>query len=131
MQWLQEFESIQRPNYNQIACDCERFCQGLHYTVWKKHGETDAPPQADNPLVEILQDEDFNRLVHSYFHDDGVDDIDDDADDDGGGIGGSHGDDIECPMDGDSSDDELDDGYFLDQLLRHTKAEVLVASARG
>jgi len=56
-------------------------------------------------------------LVHSYFHDDGVDDNDDDADDDGGGIGGSHG--------------ELDDGDFLGQLLRHTKAEVLVASARG
>ena len=37
------------------------------YTVWKKHGETDAPPQADNPLVEIVQDEDFNRLVYSYF----------------------------------------------------------------
>ena len=47
------------------------------YTVWKKHGETNAPPQADNPLDEIVQDEDFNRLVHSYFHgsrdDDGVD----------------------------------------------------------
>ena len=104
------------------------------YTVWKKHGETVAPPQADNPLVEIVQDEDFNRLVHSYFHDDkdddGVDDNDDDADDDGG-IGGSHGDDVDCPMDGDCSDDELDDSDFLDQLLRHTKAEVLVASARG
>ena len=37
------------------------------YTVWKKHGETVAPPQADNPLVEIVQDEDFNRLVYSYF----------------------------------------------------------------
>jgi hypothetical protein len=33
-------------------------------------------------------------------------------------------------MDGDSSGDELDDGDFLIQLLRHTKAEVLVASAR-
>ena len=37
------------------------------YMVWKKHGEMDAPPQADNPLVEIVQDEDFNRLVYSYF----------------------------------------------------------------
>ena len=104
------------------------------YTVWNKHGETDAPPQADNPLVEIVQDEDFNRLVHSYFHaggdDDGVDDNDDDAADDGGGIGGSHGDDVDCPIDGDSSDDELDDGDFLSQLLRHTKVEVLVARAR-
>jgi len=34
-------------------------------------------------------------------------------------------------MDGDSSDDELDDGDFLGQLFCHTKAEVLVASARG
>jgi hypothetical protein len=34
-------------------------------------------------------------------------------------------------MDGDSSDDELDDGDFLGQLLRHTKAEILVAIARG
>ena len=105
------------------------------YTIWKKHGETDAPPQADNPLVEIVQDEDFNRLVHSYFYgggdDDGVDDNDDDVDDDGGGIGGPHGDDVDCPMDGDSSDDELDDGDFLGQLLHHTKAKVLVASARG
>ena len=37
------------------------------YTVWKKHGETDAPHQGDNPLVEIVQDENFNRLVYSYF----------------------------------------------------------------
>ena len=34
-------------------------------------------------------------------------------------------------INGDSSDDELDDGDFLSQLLRHTKAEVLVANARG
>ena len=34
-------------------------------------------------------------------------------------------------MDGDSSDDELGDGDFLGQLLRHTKAKVLVACARG
>ena len=35
------------------------------------------------------------------------------------------------PIDSDSSEDELDNGDFLSQLLRHTKAEVLVASARG
>ena len=66
-------------------------------------------------------------MIHSYFHgdDDGVDDDDD------YGVGGSRGDDVDCPMDGDSSDDELDDGDFLGQLLRHTKAEVLVASAQG
>ena len=64
-------------------------------------------------------------MIHSYFHgdDDGVDDDDE--------VGGSRGDDVDCPMDGDSSDDELDDGDFLGQLLRHTKAEVLVASAWG
>ena len=94
-------------------------------TIWKEHGEMDAPPPADNPLDQILQDEDFDRMVRSYFHsgedDDGVvddDDNDDDADD--GGIGGSHGDDVDYPIDGDSSDDELDDGDFLGQLLRHT-----------
>ena len=73
-------------------------------------------------------------MVRSYFHggedDYGVaDDADADAND--GGIGGSHGDDVDCPMDGDSSDDALHDGDFLGQLLRHTKAKVLVASARG
>ena len=29
-QLMPEFESIQQPNYNQIACDSEGFCQGLH-----------------------------------------------------------------------------------------------------
>ena len=90
------------------------------YTIWNKHGETDAPPQEDNPLDQIVQDEDFNRMVRSYFHDgeddDGViddDDNDDNADD--GGIGGSHGDDVDYPIDGGSSDDELDDDSdFLD-----------------
>jgi len=38
---------------------------------------------------------------------------DDDGDADDVGVSGSHGDDVECPMDGDSSDDELDDGDFL------------------
>jgi hypothetical protein len=31
----------------------------------------------------------------------------------------------------DSSDAELDDGDFLSQLIRHTKAELLVGSAKG
>ena len=31
----------------------------------------------------------------------------------------------------DDDSDELDDGDFLSQLLRHTKAEVLVGSAKG
>jgi len=107
------------------------------YMVWKQHGKTDAPPPlANNPLSQIVEDEDFDRMVSSYFHDGGDDDgvsgsHGDDGDADDVGVSGSHGDDVECPMDGDSSDDELDDGDFLGQLLRHTKAEVLVASARG
>jgi hypothetical protein len=105
------------------------------YTIWKEHGETDAPPPADNPLDRIVQDEDFDRMVHYYFYggrdDDGVDDDNDDDDDDDDRVGVSHGDDVDCPMNGDSSDDELDNGDFLGQLLRHTKAEVLVASSRG
>jgi hypothetical protein len=51
------------------------------------------------------------------------------GDDDG--VDGFHGDDVdEGPIDGDSSDDELDDGNFLSQLLHHTKAELLVSSAK-
>jgi hypothetical protein len=72
-------------------------------------------------------------MFYSYF-DGGGDDDDDDDDDDGvaddDGVGGFQDDDIDGPMDGDSSGDELDDGDFLSQLLRHTKAEILVASAR-
>ena len=30
------------------------------YMIWKKHGETDAPPPADNPLDHIIQDEEFD-----------------------------------------------------------------------
>ena len=30
------------------------------YTIWKEHGETDAPPPADNPLDHIIQDEEFD-----------------------------------------------------------------------
>ena len=74
-------------------------------------------------------------MVHSYFpgggDDNGVDDNDADVDAADGGIGESHGDDVDCSMEGDNSDDELDDGDFIGQLLRHTKAEVLVANARG
>ena len=48
------------------------------------------------------------------------------------GAGGFHSDDVDDrPIDSDSSEDELDDGDFLSQLLRHTKAEVLADSARG
>ena len=34
-------------------------------------------------------------------------------------------------LDSDNDCDELDDGDFLSQLLRHTKAELLVGSAKG
>jgi len=39
------------------------------YMVWKQHGETGAPPPANNPLSQIVEDEDFDRMVSSYFHD--------------------------------------------------------------
>ena len=57
-----------------------------------------------------------------------------DRDDDGVsinvGAGGFHSDDVDDrPIDSDNSEDELDDGDFLSQLLCHTKAEVLAASA--
>ena len=91
------------------------------YMVWKQHGETDAsPPPANNPLSQIVKDDDFDRMVSScsYFHDGGDDDgvsgsHGDDGDADDVGVSGSHGDDVECPMDGDSSDNELDDSDFL------------------
>ncbi|RLM85829.1 hypothetical protein C2845_PM04G14860 [Panicum miliaceum] len=104
-----------------------------NYKIWKYHGETDTPPPMNNPLDEIIQDEKFDRIFYSYFDGGGDDDGDDDNDgvahDDG--VGGFQDDDVDGPMDGDSSGDELDDGDFLSQLLRHTEAEVLVGSARG
>ena len=55
-----------------------------------------------------------------------------DAVGDDDGVGGFHRDDVgDMPIDGDSSDDELDDADFLSQLLRNSKAEVLVGNARG
>jgi hypothetical protein len=48
------------------------------------------------------------------------------------GVDGFHGDGVdEGPINGDSSDDEFNDGDFLSQLLRHTKTELLVGSANG
>ena len=83
----------------------------------------DAPPLADNPPNHIIQDDEFDRTTHSYFHGD-----DDCVDDDDDGVGGSRSGDVDYPVDGDSSNYELDYGDFFGQLLRHTKAEVLVAS---
>ena len=98
------------------------------YTIWKKHGEMDVPPLTNNPLDEIIQADDFGRFFYAYYDlgrdDDGV------SVDDGAGV--FHSDDVDDrPIDSDSSEDELDDGDFLRRLLRHTKAEVLAASARG
>ena len=92
-----------------------------NYTIWKYHGKTDAPPPMNNPLDGIMQEDEFNKMFDAYY-DGGRDD----------GVGGFHGDVVDDrPIDGDSSDDELDDSDFLSQLLRLTKAEVLVTSDRG
>ncbi|RLN40825.1 hypothetical protein C2845_PM01G45080 [Panicum miliaceum] len=96
------------------------------YMIWKKHGETDAPPPTNNPLDDIVQDEEFHEMFHSYYDGGGDDGVGDDED----GVGGFQDDDVDGPMDGDSSGDELDDGDFLNQFC-HTKVEVLVGSARG
>ena len=98
------------------------------YKIWKYHGEMDAPFPMNNSRDQIIQDEEFDKMFDSNFDCGG--DNGGVGDDDG--VGGFHGDDIgEGPIDGDSSDDELDDSDFQSQLLRHTKEEVLVASARG
>jgi hypothetical protein len=73
-------------------------------------------------------------MLHSYFDGGGDDDGDDNDDDEvanDDGVGGFQDDDVDGPMDGDSGGDEYDNGDFLTQLLCHTKAEVLVASAWG
>ena len=61
-----------------------------------------------------------------------------DAFDDAGcedeGVGGGYFDSVDgSPVDlgNDNDSNELDDGDFLSQLLRHTKAELLVGSAKG
>jgi hypothetical protein len=76
--------------------------------------------------VIFAPDIDFNRLFDA---DDDFDDAGSDDEDVGGGYG-------DCVDRGginggsdDSSDAELDDGDFMSQLLRHTKAELLVGSA--
>jgi len=52
------------------------------YMIWKYHDETYAPPSTNNPLDQIIQDEEFDRMFDAYVDsDDGV------GDDDGfGGI---------------------------------------------
>jgi hypothetical protein len=131
MQCLQEFESIQRPTTIRSHVMVSDFIKD--YKIWKYYGETDALLPPNNLLDEIIKDEKFDRMFYSYFDSGGDDDGDDDDDgvahDDG--VGGFQNDDVDGPMDGDSSGDELDDGDFLSQLLRHTKAEVLVVMLGG
>ena len=98
------------------------------YTIWEHHGETDAPSPMNNPLDEIIQDKEFDRMFVAYY----IFDRDDDGVSVNVGAGGFHSDDVDDrPIDSDNSEDELDDGDFLSQLLRNTKAEVLAVSARG
>jgi hypothetical protein len=93
-------------------------CFVENYMIWTYHGEN-APPPIDNPLDDIIQDVQFDRKFDAYddFYD---------------GVGGFHGDGVDKgPIEGDSSDDELDGGDFLSQLLRHMKVELLVGSTKG
>ncbi|RLN12218.1 hypothetical protein C2845_PM09G13660 [Panicum miliaceum] len=92
-----------------------------NYIIWTYHGEKALPPTENTP-DEIVEDAKYDRLFDTY--DDFFVHV---VNDDGDGVG-------EGPIDGGSdngSDDELDDGNFLSQLLRHTKAELLVGTTKG
>jgi len=94
-----------------------------NYMIWNKHGEEEQP-QRENSIDEIMQEPEFNILFDA-FDDAGCEDED---------VGGGHFDGVDgSPIDlgSDNDSDELDDGDFLSQLLRHTKAELLVGSAKG
>jgi hypothetical protein len=58
-----------------------------NYMIWMYHGEK-APPPMENPLDEIIQDAEFNRLfdAYDYFDDAGSDDED---------VGGGYGDSVD------------------------------------
>ena len=67
----------------------------------------------------------LNRMFDAY------DDFDGGCGDDDG-VGGFHGDGVdEGPIDGDSTDNKIDDVDFLSQLLRHIEAELLLVVPRG
>ena len=94
-----------------------------NYMIWNKHGEEEQP-QRENSIDEIMQEPEFNILFDAF----------DDAVCEDEGVGGGHFDGVDgSPIDlgNDNDSDELDDGDFLSQLLRHTKAELLVGSAKG
>ena len=101
-----------------------------NYMIWNKHGE-EAPPPRENQFEEILQDPQFNVLFDEYA--DACDDDEDVGGDNSVGGGGNSdvvdGGPIDIGSDADS--DELDDVDFLSQFLRHSKAELLVGSAKG
>ena len=70
-----------------------------------------------------MQEPEFNILFDAF----------DDASCEVEGLGGGNFDGVDgSPIDlgSDNDSDELDDGDFLSQLLRHTKAELLVGSAK-
>jgi hypothetical protein len=98
-----------------------------NYMIWTYHGEKASPP-TENPLNEIIEDVEFDKLFDAYdnFCEGGGDDD---------GVGRCYGDGVgKGPIDGGSnhgSADEFDDGDFLSQLLRQTKVELLVGSAKG
>jgi hypothetical protein len=92
-----------------------------NYMIWTYHGKK-APPLTENTLDDMIEHIEFDRLFDTY--DEFCADV---GDDDGDGVG-------EGPIDGGSDDgsvEELDDVDFLSQLLRHTKAELLVGIAKG
>uniref|UniRef100_K3ZN46 Uncharacterized protein n=1 Tax=Setaria italica TaxID=4555 RepID=K3ZN46_SETIT len=96
------------------------------YMIWTYHGEK-APPQ--NLLDGIMEDVEFERMFDAY------DSFDEGGGDDDGGCcngddGVNEGGDDNGGYDS-SGDDEFDDSDFLSPLLRHTKAELLVESAKG
>src|SRR6185312_4373770 len=37
------------------------------YTIWKKYDEMDVPPPTNNPLDEIIQGDDFDRMFDGYY----------------------------------------------------------------
>ena len=69
----------------------------------------DASP-SDNPLDQIIQDEEFDRFFHSAYYDGGGDDDGGGVGDDDDELGGFQDNDVDSPMDGDSNGDEVDDG---------------------
>ena len=117
MQNLQEYKSIRRDNYNKIACVVGDFVRTTRFECimtrmlplrqiihlrksYKTSNLTDYLM-----LMMILIMVEAMMIVFGGFHDDSVD---------------------EGPIDGDSSDDELDDSDFLSQLLCHTKVESIL-----